>query len=167
MVLLEKITVGAAGASSVTFSSIPQTGYTDLVIKWTGRANDNGVADGFGISAFNGVTAGFTGKQIQGSGTTATSASPTGRIMVINGTAATANTFANTEIYIPNYTGSTFKSMSVDSVAENNATPANVLLVANLWSQTAAITALTFDNSTSGQNFVQYSTATLYGISKS
>jgi hypothetical protein len=32
-VLLEKITVGAAGASSVTFSGIPQTGYTDLVVK--------------------------------------------------------------------------------------------------------------------------------------
>jgi hypothetical protein len=31
-VLLEKITVGAAGASSVTFSGIPQTGYTDLVV---------------------------------------------------------------------------------------------------------------------------------------
>jgi hypothetical protein len=27
-VLLEKITVGAAGAASVTFSGIPQTGYT-------------------------------------------------------------------------------------------------------------------------------------------
>jgi hypothetical protein len=32
-VLLEKITVGAAGASSVTFSGIPQTGYTDLILK--------------------------------------------------------------------------------------------------------------------------------------
>jgi hypothetical protein len=36
-VLLEKITVGAAGASSVTFSGIPQTGYTDLVVKATTR----------------------------------------------------------------------------------------------------------------------------------
>jgi hypothetical protein len=32
-VLLEKITVGAATAASVTFSGIPQTGYTDLVVK--------------------------------------------------------------------------------------------------------------------------------------
>jgi 2-dehydro-3-deoxyphosphooctonate aldolase (KDO 8-P synthase) len=30
--LLETITVGAAGAASVTFNSIPQTGYTDLVV---------------------------------------------------------------------------------------------------------------------------------------
>jgi len=28
--LLERITVGSAGAASVTFNSIPQTGYTDL-----------------------------------------------------------------------------------------------------------------------------------------
>jgi hypothetical protein len=38
-VLLEKITVGAAGASSVTFSGIPQTGYTDLVVKLTTRSS--------------------------------------------------------------------------------------------------------------------------------
>jgi hypothetical protein len=37
MFLLEKITVGAAGASSVTFSGIPQTGYTDLVVKASAR----------------------------------------------------------------------------------------------------------------------------------
>ena len=38
-VLLEKITVGAAGASSVTFSGIPQTGYTDLVVKASARTD--------------------------------------------------------------------------------------------------------------------------------
>ena len=36
-VLLEKITVGAAKAASVTFSGIPQTGYTDLVLKVSSR----------------------------------------------------------------------------------------------------------------------------------
>jgi hypothetical protein len=45
-VLLEKITVGAAGASSVTFSGIPQTGYTDLVVKCSIRSSaDNITAD--------------------------------------------------------------------------------------------------------------------------
>ena len=41
-VLLEKITVGAAGASSVTFSNIPQTGYTDLALKVSVRTDRTG-----------------------------------------------------------------------------------------------------------------------------
>jgi len=56
MVLLEKITVGAAGASSVTFSGIPQTGYTDLVVKMSTRRN-SGANDGIGIR-FNGSSVG-------------------------------------------------------------------------------------------------------------
>jgi hypothetical protein len=42
-VLLEKITVGAAGASSVTFSGIPQTGYTDLVVKCSIRSSADNI----------------------------------------------------------------------------------------------------------------------------
>ena len=34
----------------------------------------------------------------------------------------TASTFSNVEIYIPNYTSSTYKSWSADGVVENNAT---------------------------------------------
>jgi hypothetical protein len=53
---------------------------------------------------------------------------------------ATANTFGNTEFYIPNYTSSNYKSFSVDGVTENNATAA-FALYAGLWSNTAAITS--------------------------
>ena len=76
-VLLEKITVGAAGASSVTFSGIPQTGYTDLVVKVSARG-DNTLYGGIGSNnfvSFNGSTANFSGKYLEGSGTTATSGS--------------------------------------------------------------------------------------------
>jgi len=163
---IASVTVGAGGAGSITFTSIPQT-YTDLKVLLSTRSTFAGGFDSLGIY-FNGSQADISNRNVGGNGFTATSSSSTYRAIGTNDSAfATANTFANTEIYIPNYAGSTFKSMSVDSVAENNATGANQLLVANLWSQTAAITSLTFDNSTSGQNFVQYSTATLYGISKS
>jgi hypothetical protein len=77
----------------------------------------------------------------------------------------TANTFGNTDIYIPNYAGSANKSVSVDTVEENNGTTARALLGAILWSNTAAITALGL-TPVSG-SFVQYSTATLYGIKNS
>jgi hypothetical protein len=67
-------------------------------------------------------------------------------------------------IYIPNYAGSSNKSVSIDSVTENNATGAYSGLTAALFASTAAITS--FGIST-GSNFVQYSTATLYGIKNS
>jgi hypothetical protein len=77
----------------------------------------------------------------------------------------TASTFANNEVTIPNYTSSNFKSYSVDSVTENNATQAYAIFVAGLWSNTAAITSITLGLSSA--NFVQYSTAYLYGIKNS
>ena len=83
-------------------------------------------------------------------------------------TTDTPNTFSNGEMYVPNYAGSTQKSASLDSVAENNASTAYMAMQAGLWTGTAAITsiALTPDTSTS-PSFSQYSTATLYGIKNS
>jgi len=69
------------------------------------------------------------------------------------------------EIYIPNYAGSTNKSFSSETNQENNATAAFARLLAGLWSQTAAITDIEITPNTG--NWVQYSTAVLYGISKS
>jgi hypothetical protein len=77
---------------------------------------------------------------------------------------STASTFSNAELYIPNYAGSNNKSSSVDGVSENNATASNMALTANLWSDTAAITSIKLTPA-GGGNFVQYSTAYLYGIS--
>ena len=39
--LISSTTVGAGGASSIDFTSIPST-YTDLVIKWSGRLTSTG-----------------------------------------------------------------------------------------------------------------------------
>jgi hypothetical protein len=161
--LIERITVGAAGASSITFTSIPQT-YTDLVIKYTGRVADNGVSDGFAITQFNGSSTNFSSKLLYGTGSTTGSTSPTQRFLTINGTGATANTFANGEIYIPNYTSSNYKSFSGDAVTENNGTEAAAQLGAGLWSNTAAITSITLADDS--KTIQQYSTFYLYGIAK-
>ena len=162
-VLLEKITVGAAGASTVTFNSIPQTGYTDLVVKASIRLSGTG-SPGLGIY-FNGSTANFSGKGLYGDGSAAFSYSPSTAFAATSNTSSqTANTFTNSEWYVPNYTSSNFKSFSVDSVMENNATTAYQDLDAVLWSQTAAITSITVAPSSS--SFGQYSTFYLYGVAK-
>jgi hypothetical protein len=162
-VLLEKITVGAAGASTVTFSGIPQTGYTDLVVKASARLSGTGTP-GWGIY-FNGSTSNLTARALYGDGSNAysfSSASP--YTVTVNTSSQTANTFTNTEWYVPNYTSSNFKSFSADNVMENNATQAYQDLAAPLWSQTTAITSITVAPSSSA--FAQFSTFYLYGVAK-
>ena len=152
----------STAAASIDFTSIPGT-YTDLLIKASLRSAAASVNPGLKIK-FNTSALNFTGRTVYGDGSAAGSYSDTaGEIGVLAGNSATANTFGNCEIYIPNYAGSTNKSFSVDSVNENNATSASQYLYANLWSQTAAITAISL-YSGGAVNLMQYSTATLYGI---
>lgn len=163
--LIASTTVGAGGTSSIDFSSIPST-YTDLVLKISGRTSESSVYGGIYIS-FNGTSYNSTGKVIEGDGSAASSFSFTnGAIAFIAGNTATANTFGSTEVYIPNYTSSNYKSYSSDGVGENNATLALAHLDAGLWSNTAAINQITLKPYTTN-TFSQYTTATLYGISKS
>jgi hypothetical protein len=169
-VLLEKITVGSGGSSSVTFSSIPQTGYTDLVVKVSARGSTNNTYDNLQLK-FNGVSLSYTDRHLVGpgngiavsSGTNAyTTSGYVGTIPALN---ATATTFGNTEIYIPNYTSANFKAFSSDSADERNVTTGVwSALIANLWSNTAAIT--TIQLLASGGDFVEYSTFSLYGVAK-
>jgi hypothetical protein len=159
-VLLETVTVGAAGAASVTFNNIPQTGYTDLEIKTSVRT-DNATIGNLISTSFNGSTANFTTKIMEGNGATVANANQTNYIGVFTGSSATANTFSNASVYIPNYTSSNHKSYSVDNVTENNATTALTDLWAGLWSNTAAITSITLTFQSTAQ---QYSSFSLYGI---
>ena len=167
--LLEQITVGAAGASSVTFNSIPQTGYTDLVIKVSARTayTAGSYGDGLNIS-FNSSTTGYTYRQLQGYDSTAASANGSTQLTGLipdDAAAQTVNVFSNNEIYIPNYTSANNKSYSVDNVVEKNGTTNWVLsMFAGLWSNTAAITSIGLTSS-NASTFKQFSTFSLYGVS--
>jgi hypothetical protein len=155
------VEVGSAGASSIDFTSIP-SGYTDLKLVISSRSNNANVWSA-GVLSFNNSTANFTGRIVEGGDSVATSSSPTSIVINNSGANATANTFGSASIYIPNYAGSTNKSFSIDTVNESNQTTAVYqTLIAGLWSQTAAINRITI--TVSGGSFVQYTTATLYGI---
>jgi len=67
-------------------------------------------------------------------------------------------------LYFPNYRSSNNKSVSGDTVGENNGTQAFARLVAFLFASTNAITSITLKLSTG--NLAQHSTATLYGITR-
>jgi hypothetical protein len=160
--------VGSGGAATISFSSIPST-YTDLVVKLSGRTNRTGDTNADIGVTFNGNTSSYTLRDLAGTGSTTVSrTNPIGTANFgdIFATAAntTSNTFSNFEMYIPNYAGSTNKSVSIDTTNENNATSNWSLLVAGLWSNTSAITSITLTPLNS-DSFVQYSTAYLYGVS--
>lgn len=167
-VKIATVTVGSGGASSIDFTSIPST-YTDLCLKVSGRSDQATVVLDSLILKFNGTTTSNSFRYLEGNGASASSGSTfgSGVYQFLNSApaaGATSNTFSNVEVYIPNYTSSNNKSLSIDGVGENNATTAYADLVAGLWSNSSAITSIKLEMD--GNNFVQYSTATLYGILK-
>ena len=150
-----------SSAASITFSNIPQTGYTDLVLVVSPRSSHSGSVADIRV-AFNGSTANQTIRRLLGTGSSATSDSQTTDGLIGDASGSTANTFSNFAYYFPNYTSSNAKSYTGDGVAENNATLGYQTIIAGLWNQTAAITSLTL--SYSAGNFLQYSSATLFGV---
>lgn len=163
--IIQTVTVGAGGAASIDFSSIPQT-YTDLKILLSGRTNANDGSSGqWTYINFNGATTNNSVRVLYGAGSSvgqlaATSPTPYGAY--VNPSNFTSSVFSNTEIYIPNYTSANNKSYSVDSASETNATVAYSNFTAGLWSSSAAITSIQL--TPAGGTFVQYSLASLYGI---
>ena len=168
MELIQSVTVGSGGAASIEFTGIPQT-YTDLVLKVSHRTDRAVTLDGFYLSA-NGQSFSSTGatRYLLGDGSSVSSGTTSVELQVgaSTGTSATSNTFANSEIYISNYTNTTLnKSISFDNVTENNATSSWCFLGAGLYNiNTNAITSLKLQSGTGSVNLVQYSTAYLYGV---
>ena len=165
-VKIASVTVGSGGASTVDFTSIPST-YTDLLVRVSARKTTTG---GSNLQLqFNGSTTTYTQRTIIGNGSTIASYNDASEIgfMYVTTSSETANTFNSTDIYLPNYAGSNNKSVSIDSVTENNASSANATLTAALWSTSAAINRVYLQIANGGGVFAQHSTVTLYGIKNS
>lgn len=164
MIPISTVTVGSGGASSIDFTNIPQN-YTDLIIKLSARRDATSTSVDL---TFNGSTSGYSRRRILGDGSTASSTSSSSASTIQDPMSVqsdwTSSTFGNVEIYIPNYAGSNNKSISIDAVTENNATTAYAVLNAGLWANTSSITSIKL--APASGNFVQYSSATLYGIRK-
>jgi hypothetical protein len=167
--LISSVTVGSGGSTSIAFSSIPST-YTDLHLVISARTDRSSVVDYLRIRfnsdtgsnySYKGVISysGIVDGAISGSSLTSVQG------LVLNGDTSTSNTFCNNSLYIPNYTSSNNKSLSYETVLENNSTTNYEFgSYAGLWGQTSAITSINLFT-VNTNNFKQYSTAYLYGIS--
>jgi hypothetical protein len=167
MIPISTVTVGSGGAASISFANIPQN-YTDLYISFSCRIS----ASYGGLFYQTNLTLNSTGsendKLLFGYGTTVGSNTAGGGQAILYGvtnSAATASTFGNGDIYIPNYTSSNKKSVSSDSVSESNDSGAVKSFLAGLFNVTSPVTSVKLEPYNSA-SFAQYSSATLYGIRK-
>jgi hypothetical protein len=165
--LINSTTVGSGGVADIEFTSIPAT-YTDLVVLFSLRTTRSFAYDD-PVVRFNSNSSNYSYTVLQGTGSAVTSyrASSTSFIYLgeCNGDTSTASTFSNQIMYIPNYTSSNNKTVSITSAMENNATAAYSDIIAGLWANSAAITSFKIFPASSGANFKQHSTVYLYGIS--
>lgn len=156
-----------SSAASVTFSSIPAT-YTDLVLRCTARSDFAGKRDVLFITFNGGSTYSNTYIRYEGATIVCTTESTSlYGIYGADGNTATASTFGNAEIYIPNYTSSNTKPMSYAGIFEDNTTTSGGGGIgAHLYGLTSAITSITIDQE-NGSNWLSGSSFFLYGVKKS
>jgi len=166
--LISTLTVGSGGSSTIDFTSIPQT-YNDLCLLVSGRDSTYGSATSTAYARFNNDSStSYKNLWLFNNGGTAGSTKDLAATVLLlanqPGTSATSNTFSNALMYIPNYTSSNYKPISVDNVMENNSVTVYETLLSGLWSSASAINRITL--SCDGA-FAQYSSASLYGIKSS
>ena len=164
--LLKESTVNADVASVVI--TVP-SGYTDLRLVASARSTRSNYGDNFGIRFNSDTGSNYSYRRLYGLGSgTPGSTAQTSVTTIVGGTltgnSATANTFGNADMYIPDYAGSNYKQITNDGTSENNATDSEIDLIGGSWNSTAAITSITL-YALSG-NIMAGSSFTLYGIAK-
>lgn len=162
--LIASSVLSSGSATSIDFNNIPQN-YTDLRIVLSSRDTYSGPALEVFLR-FNGIDRNiYTYRRLQGSASAASSQTGSDTKLFIGGhpgATATSSTFSNIEIYIPNYTGTAQKSLSVDaSFRENSGGYAYSYFNSGVTTMTSAINSITLLPQTA---FAQHTSAYLYGI---
>lgn len=167
---ISSFTVGSGGASSIAFSSIPQT-YKDLKLVISSRSNNTG-GDYYGLT-INGNSSNMSNKFLTFYGGTTASAltygSPASKIIGVTTAAGyAANLFGAGDWYFPSYSDGTItKAIHGECGTEQNSTDnGEMWFYSGAWSQTDAITNLTI-TPYYGTLWVENSVFTLYGIKNS
>jgi hypothetical protein len=154
------VTVGAGGASSVEFTSIPST-YQHLEIRWIAKA-----ASGTRLRLqINGDTATNYSTHLligDGSGVASIGAANEAKIAISAATSGTSGVFCAGVVSVLDYKDSNkFKTVRTLSGIDNNGS-GEVALNSGAWRSTSAVTSLKFYWDSG--NLDQYSSFALYGI---
>lgn len=167
-------TVGSGGAASIDFQNIPDT-FDDLLILGSFRSTGTEEVNppmGRLEMIINNTTTGnlYTVRLFYGTGTAVgTAGGVSANRNFYSGSASssnsTANTFSNVSYYLPNYTSSTNKNFTINSVSENNGSGVDNSMTSGIWGSSAVINRITL-KMYSGTSLAQHSTAKIYGIKK-
>ena len=172
--VIDHTEVDVSGIATYEETSISGS-YDHLYLKASIRHNT--IDSGAYIAQSNLQVSGDTGSNYSSTRILAASATPaSGRVSSTDsipyqyggaGPSALADTFGIYELWIPNYANtSNYKQILSNCTVSNNSTTDSQWIVAtfaSLWASTAAITAIKLYPHAS-DNYVQYSTFTLYGI---
>lgn len=167
--LIAHTEVGSGGAANIEFTSIPST-YDDLLVVTSLRISQAGYVFSNSDITFNSNTSNiYSETYLQSLNTSISSGRVTNQnrlFGVESGPASTASTFSSVQMYIPNYKNTAYYKVAIlDGVHENNsATSCYLFLSGQLFRSTSAVSSIKIAASIS--SFVQYSQATLYGITK-
>lgn len=158
---IQSITVGSLGASSVTFSEIPQD-YRHLQIR--GTVTYPGGVNSIGAVANGDTSANYTWHQVYGNGSAAGSNGSTGFTYASFGikpenTGYPAAFVLDVLDYSSGVKNKTFRALTG---SDGNGSGA-VALRSSLWMSTAPVVSLTFRFDTA-VSFAQHTTFSLYGV---
>jgi hypothetical protein len=162
------VTVGAGGASSISFSSIPST-YTHLQIRGILRESDTNTGAGALWMQVNGDTgSNYAWHRAWGNGSTATAgagSSTTWSLVGINSRSGNgSNIFGATIIDLLDYSLTTkYKTFRALSGEEANSSNGYSGIHSGLWLNTNAISSITLYPSAT-YSWTQYSQLALYGV---
>jgi hypothetical protein len=159
-------TVGAGGAGSITFSSIPST-YSHLQIRGISRTDNPGSVDNVVIRFNSDTGTNYSWHQLAGDGSAASSGGESTKNYILIGlhptSSTTANTFGATVVDVLDY-ANTNKNKTARGLSGFDVNGSGtVLLRSGLWQDTGAITSVTI-TLLSAYNYLQYSQFALYGI---
>jgi len=161
------VTVGSGGAANIEFTSIPGT-YQHLQVRYIMRSDRSGATNDLVRVQFNSDTgSNYTYHELFGTGSTAgaSGAANESALLANNATGATATSsvFGASVFDILDYAStSKFKTTRFLGGFDLNGS-GQMEVRSGLWRSTSAITAIKLYPQF-GSNFVQHSTAALYGV---
>ena len=163
----------SGNATSIEFTSISGS-YDHLCLKASLRVDSSGQYWQYGkLQLGNGSAdtgSNYSVTTLEAQSTTPLSGRSTGDTWMdlwpITGPSSLADSFSAAAMWIPNYANtSNYKQVLIKNVSENNSTSSNqwsVGVFAGMWSSTSSVDVVKIQPW--GDNLIQYSTVTLYGI---
>ena len=152
--------------ATIDIPNIPAT-YDDLVLYLSIRGTGSYGTGAYGTAwSFNGTTANRSSVRFYGAGAVGGDTSTAIHGIIPGTNAATNSGWGMSRTYIPDYTSSKKKVLMLDSFAPGNSTNYEFDYIGGHWNDTTAISRITITPN-GGDNFAQYTTATLIGVTKS